>query len=225
YGIYLTGSSKAEIIGNQIKNNTEKGITLHGEAVEGKITNNTISENNRDGISINELAKAHIINNTIFKNIEFGISLNQCGSSNPAAMILNNIITNTSKMNGANGFGIGGNCLHEGDKLSNDAIAFNLIWGNEGENTDCQNKELCNFMGKISADPLFVNPEQGDFHLLPNSPAIDAGEPTCLDYNGSRCDLGAYGGNGCLLDPQLPDCPSPTPRSFTCQQGDLNQDG
>ena len=29
--------------------------------------------------------------------------------------------------------------------------------------------------GNFSADPLFVNPTRGDFHLRPGSPAIDAG--------------------------------------------------
>lgn len=47
-------------------------------------------------------------------------------------------------------------------------------------------------------DPLFKNPQADDFHLLPNSPAIDVGNPES-DYsqeplpNGGRVDLGAYG--------------------------------
>jgi hypothetical protein len=51
----------------------------------------------------------------------------------------------------------------------------------------------------ISLDPLFKDQPSFDYHLRPNSPAIDAGDPTS-DYslerppNGGRIDLGAYGG-------------------------------
>ena len=50
--------------------------------------------------------------------------------------------------------------------------------------------------GNISADPLFANPEKGDFRLQPDSPCINSGnlEPIYDDHNGSRNDMGAYGG-------------------------------
>lgn len=50
----------------------------------------------------------------------------------------------------------------------------------------------------VQTDPRLVNPEAGDFHLLPDSPCIDAGDPT-FDYsrepqpNGGRINIGAYG--------------------------------
>ncbi|MHC4500051.1 MAG: lamin tail domain-containing protein, partial [Planctomycetota bacterium] len=52
--------------------------------------------------------------------------------------------------------------------------------------------------GNIDADPSFADEASGDYHLLPCSPAIDAGDPTS-DYtdepwpNGSIINMGAYG--------------------------------
>ncbi|MCP4262902.1 MAG: hypothetical protein GY774_36135 [Planctomycetes bacterium] len=53
--------------------------------------------------------------------------------------------------------------------------------------------------GNIDADPLFADPENGDFHLLTGSPCIDAGDPaTSVGLeplpNGGIINMGAYGG-------------------------------
>ena len=47
--------------------------------------------------------------------------------------------------------------------------------------------------GNINADPLFVDPGNGDYHLQSTSPCIDAGDPAFpLDPDGTVCDMGAY---------------------------------
>ena len=50
----------------------------------------------------------------------------------------------------------------------------------------------------LSVDPMVVNEDtaQGDldFHLQKYSPLIDAGDPNILDRDGSRSDIGLYGG-------------------------------
>ena len=52
--------------------------------------------------------------------------------------------------------------------------------------------------GNINADPLFVDAENGDYHLQNSSPCIDAGNPDAQynDIDGSRNNMGAYGGPG-----------------------------
>ena len=47
----------------------------------------------------------------------------------------------------------------------------------------------------LNADPLFINPAAGDFHLTPKSPCIDRGQvlPNINDnYSGAAPDLGAF---------------------------------
>jgi len=52
--------------------------------------------------------------------------------------------------------------------------------------------------GNFDQSPLFIDPANNDYHLLPDSPCIDAGDP-CSDYsnepwpNGGRINIGAYG--------------------------------
>ena len=50
--------------------------------------------------------------------------------------------------------------------------------------------------GNIDADPLFVAPSYDHYSLSPGSPCIDTGDPTLTDPDGTRSDMGAYGGPG-----------------------------
>ncbi|MDP8238733.1 MAG: choice-of-anchor D domain-containing protein, partial [Candidatus Hatepunaea meridiana] len=47
--------------------------------------------------------------------------------------------------------------------------------------------------GNIDQDPLFVDADNGDFHLTENSPCVDTGDPNSPENpDGSRVDMGAY---------------------------------
>ena len=85
-----------------------------------------------------------------------------------------------------------------------------IVWENEHEDvvdvSDSLSISYCdidggwNGNGNIDADPLFVNPENGDYHLGLDSPCVDAGDPATFDacmppgLGGPRADMGAYGG-------------------------------
>ncbi len=66
---------------------------------------------------------------------------------------------------------------------------YNNLWDNQ---SDYQN-----FIGdstNIYSDPMFDNPDSMDFHLQKYSPLIDAGDPDIPDIDGSRSDIGLFGG-------------------------------
>jgi len=72
---------------------------------------------------------------------------------------------------------------------------YNLFWNNSTNATDARGIGAHD----IFADPMFVKDTlaysgMGDFHLQKYSPAIDAGDPSILDKDGSRSDIGMYGG-------------------------------
>src|SRR5678815_3035481 len=47
--------------------------------------------------------------------------------------------------------------------------------------------------GNLDADPRFWDEGGRDWHLLPSSPCIDAGDPSATtDEDGSRADMGAF---------------------------------
>jgi hypothetical protein len=101
------------------------------------------------------------------------------------AVIINNIIANSFSNAGIRG---------EAGKTISD---YNLFWRNY--------KSIHGFpMGEndIIADPMFVNDKRPgvyndyDFHLQKYSPAIDRGDPSILDRDGSRSDIGWLGGPG-----------------------------
>lgn len=48
--------------------------------------------------------------------------------------------------------------------------------------------------GNLAADPAFLDPAAEDFRLDSASPCVDAGSPDEADPDGSRADMGAFGG-------------------------------
>jgi len=89
----------------------------------------------------------------------------------------------------------------EGDSISI-TISFSDIQDGE-TGIIINNNGTVNWLeGNIDADPLFVDPQNGDFHLtwanfpIPDStlsPCIDAGDPSSpLDPDGTIADMGAY---------------------------------
>ncbi len=81
-----------------------------------------------------------------------------------------------------------------------------IIWNHATSLSGCSSATItyCDIQhgvsgtGNLPLDPNFIDSSSGDFHLDPNSPCIDAGDPAS-DYsleptpNGERINLGVYG--------------------------------
>ena len=141
------------------------------------LINNIVSNNFKDfSIYLQESNSTTIINNTITGNKGSGI-LSYYSSST----VMNNIIVNNA------GYGI---VCSPYLSITN---SYNDIWNNDKGNYIGGCFEGT---GDISAEPLFMNADNGDYRLYIGSPCIDAGNPNpeYNDVDGNRNDMGAYGG-------------------------------
>lgn len=79
-----------------------------------------------------------------------------------------------------------------------DRFTYNLVWGNVTDYVGLAGSGV----GNLGGDPRFTawtdngDWTDDDFRLGAGSPAIDAGDPSILDPDGTRSDMGAYGGVG-----------------------------
>ncbi|MDZ7391616.1 MAG: right-handed parallel beta-helix repeat-containing protein [candidate division KSB1 bacterium] len=138
-----------------------------------------ILRNNSVGIYLHNGSQATLYNNTIAHN-RTGIYM----QINPAPKIYNNIISHNSES------GMYRNTAHS---LGNPMIQYNDYYGNTADfgfyGTAWTPQPGT---GDLYLDPLLVGGSPVDYHLTPNSPCIDAGDPlSLLDPDGTRADIGA----------------------------------
>jgi len=191
--------STPKILANIISENT----SYNGEFGDGAgiccwyanpyIANNILTKNTAEctgGAIYGHYSSPIIQNNVIYGNIAYGVGpyswdfggggLGFFSGGNP--VVINCIIA--ENYSGEYGGGIG--CLSYGDAT----ILYSDFWANTPEDFyNCSPGEGC-----IFEDPLFADPENNDYHLCSNSPCRDAGDPSILDPDGTRSDIGAYGG-------------------------------
>lgn len=191
---------------------------------KGTIQNNTITSNTADAGAGLYSCHGVIRNNKIsFNSAEmYGGGLDYCGG-----LIRGNCVTNNRSAGNGGGFAacegtiqdntIAGNAAAVGGGLFNckGPIRNCIIWGNSAE-TDpqlhdsavpsysCIQNWLGGGSGNITAYPIFSDAANGDFHLSPGSPCIDAGangywlDWPQLDLDGrcrlagGRVDMGCY---------------------------------
>ncbi len=168
---------------------------------DGTIQNNVITGNSAWRGGGLYACGGTIQNNTISGNSATGWQANGGGLSACNGTIQNNTISG----NCATGWQAKGGGLYD----CHGTIQNCVIWANrarEGAQLwecveptySCIQDWIGGGEGNIPLDPRFVDPENGDFHLTPWSPCIDAGNPSSPfskepGPNGGRVNIGAYG--------------------------------
>jgi hypothetical protein len=203
-GICSTLESSPTIENNTVTNNSASGTSGQGGgiAVWGSYNYTTISGNLIDhnsasygGGIVSYYSRPVVIQNTLsFNSAQVDGGAVYCVERAPE--IDNNTITGNQA--GANGGGI---CLLS----STPFITSNILWGDTASvgpeiyshNTSpsvkyCDVQGGWTGLGNIDADPLFVDPQNGDFNLQSGSPCIDTGDPEAADPDHSRLDMGAF---------------------------------
>jgi hypothetical protein len=163
-----------------IGNNANEGVTSAYSVKSASVKNNLIMGFQTNSIAVSVSDSCDIINNTIGyekKNFGWG-SVYVTDHHNTK----NNIFYKTwIAVEGPITFG----------------KDYNLYWGN---NINIKTGTLNTH--EIEADPMFVKDTvpsglmSFDFHLQKYSPAIDSGDPSILDKDGTRSDIGYLGGPG-----------------------------
>ncbi|MBT7617841.1 MAG: T9SS type A sorting domain-containing protein [Calditrichaeota bacterium] len=171
-------SSRCNVVvikGNVITNNSIRdgfGLDLHTHFGRSIVVGNIIAYNSSDGgVALDRGHKTHFYNNVVYRNSRYGIYGRQFANDKNIQ-----------------------NCIlwgHFIDDISNGIhnIHYCAVGSRFGEE------------GMVNEVPRFIDPENGDFRLVEDSPLFDAGNPHPLynDADGSRADLGAYGGNNLVF--------------------------
>ncbi|MFQ5671164.1 MAG: thrombospondin type 3 repeat-containing protein, partial [Acidobacteriota bacterium] len=244
--LFPGGGSQAETLidGNLIDQNVTDtfggGIsinTVNGSLSFTRITNNVILSNiaagNGGGVYSYFNTSNHV-NNTISDNMAMlgGGFFSGQGDVTLPVNITNNIIDSNRLELFGNG---GGLYTLDQSAVFDPSIENNDFWANQknqvaGDQTDAT---IIGSNGNFSADPLFVDRLNGDFHLDPNSPAVDtalASKAPAVDFDDTSR---GFDGDGVLDSPQPGDVdvgafemvPSCVPSPEICDGLDNNCDG
>jgi hypothetical protein len=186
-GVYMYGNVDLEgvlILDNYASINGG-GIHLGSGYNGGLIANNYLVENNagQKGPSIAAIdVSVEIANNTIVGDkTSSGAGIDLIDAATGSLELTNNIVVSHT---------IG---IRRNDSASA-SLSHNDVWGNSTNYVGVSAGS-----GDVSADPQFVDPGNGDYHLASGSPCVNAGtyvEGLLFDYEGDRrtvpvLDIGA----------------------------------
>jgi uncharacterized repeat protein (TIGR01451 family) len=231
HGFTITGSfssaivaqqSGSKIIGNVFEGNTNGlsgiGAAIHGNSASPTIEGNIFRNNTCDSqlpsgvVSFINASSPLIVNNVFAGNPCRGLNLTLPEGNAPR--VLNNTFV-------ANNVGIRvsrqvpqGTQVHRNNILVQNGVGLQLDFSTDANNPIWTNNlvfsNTTDYMGtasptgtngNLSADPMFVDAQAGNYRLQPGSPAINSGSPTdapTVDFDGTArpqgpaVDIGAF---------------------------------
>lgn len=209
--ISIEANSSVDIIGNKIFNNTSTGLgaAIHVDSsddvlISKNIIANNMSENLVGGIGAVS-SSIEIYNNVIANNTgNYGALSLKVDSD---AMVVNNTFANNLSTNGTPYLFYVFNALptYKNNIIIDSGDTFLAPFGLPEVTYSCITGGFTG-MGNIDEDPMFIAPSEGDgamydglganWALQEGSACIDAGDPDAMynDEDGTRNDMGAYGG-------------------------------
>jgi hypothetical protein len=226
-GIYVDsfGCEHNIAVRRNIVHDCQSGIIVsseHGEPIEDvTIENNLLYHNRISGINISTFSKdgprrnITIVNNTIVANGVPGKRVGQgiwVMTANITGLVIrNNILSHN----------LGVQIKIRDESVKGLAIDHNLIYGGgrpDANDVSRRGGKPAKGPAFLEADPLFVDLEEGDYHLRPNSPAINAGSGKAAPANdldgfprpyGGGFDIGCYETHPRDAKRPLPQTPMP----------------
>jgi hypothetical protein len=158
---------------------------------------------------INGARRPDISNNTIgrvfvpqYPRLEEGFQIERHWADSKDVKLYNNVILNAD-------VGVRAYKYVSGDSIRA-SIKYNCFWNNLSDIVP----DIWNWIdtiGNIDTFPMYNSLDSFDYHLQAFSPLIDAGDPAVHDVDGSRSDIGVFGGPGGTsysyqdLPPRIPD--------------------
>lgn len=184
HGMYLAGKSSGLVVrNNSLHDNDYVGLHINGDpdlVTNTLIENNYIYNNGQNGINADGLQSSTIRNNLIYGNDRHGITLYQIDASGGG---VNNLIVNNTILAQGSGSSVGIDVV-----TGSGNIAFNnILIGTSGASSG-SGIMLSNNITTSSAS-LFVNASGNDYHLPPNSPAVNTGVITFSGKTAPTSDI------------------------------------
>jgi hypothetical protein len=179
-GIYIGGETWHDpthdappIITNNLFVDNDTAVMFYWRS-QAVLRNNVFLDNRLGFIANHFQDRSLIANNVFVNNTELAI-----GNQAAYLDIIDNII-------------VGSQSAIEFEYIQTGHIQCNLFFGN-GRLTNDPSRFQLGTNGNMGVAPKFVG--NGDWHLQPGSPAINAGcHPNAHEPDGTRTDLGAFGG-------------------------------
>jgi PKD repeat protein len=220
--IKVENGATVDIIGNKIYENysSANGAAINVEASDNVVIKMNFITNNESqtltgGISC--IGAIPVIENNIIVNNTGNYAALSLKNGSDVALI-NNVIAHNESAGGYHIFVFNSQISIMNSIIKEDGDIFFAPFGDPTIEYTCITGGFAG-TGNIDADPMFENPTAGNgmafngldaaWTLAAGSPCIDAGNPDPMynDLDGSRNDMGAFGGAGFI---NLTDAPQPT---------------